>query len=275
MYFLKTPAPELQRRIIALDGPRVVLDVMDALWLPYHRGGFTRLDEMVAAAHGVICENEYVAGVLRKTTPRVRVVRDCTQLAAFDAHRDTVRRDDPKVRLGWIGSPANAGSLYGIWEVLETLFARHPHLELRVVGAAPANLPHFEKVRWSSRLAYDQAEMAREALAMDIGLFPLFDVEDSLARGNAKAVIYMSAGAAAVCENIGENPRVIRDGVTGLLARGPDEWLAKLDWLVTRPDDRRRIGRAGLAFVRTHFTDQACFEALVDALNAFAAGEPQ
>jgi glycosyltransferase involved in cell wall biosynthesis len=270
VYFLKTPAPDLQTRIIKLGGPRVVLDVNDALWLPYHRRvGFDRLEEVLVAAHGIICENPLVAGHVRQYNARVEVVPDCVRLDIFDAQRDRVVRDPAKVRLGWIGSPANGGFLYAIWEPLEKLFARHPHLELRVVGAGAPHLPHFEKVRWSSTLAYDHAEMAREALAMDIGLYPLFHVEDSLARGTAKAVIYMAAGAVAVCENIGENARLIRDGVNGVLAHGPDEWLAKLDWLVTHPDERRRIGAAGLETIRTELPDRVCFERLVAALNTF------
>jgi hypothetical protein len=136
-------------------------------------------------------------------------------------------------------------------------------------GAAAEQLPHFEKVRWSSLVRYDREQMVREALAMDIGLFPLFRVEDALARGNGKAVVYMVAEAVAACENIGENARLIMDKVNGVLATGHQEWLARLEWLITHPEERRQIGRAGLATNRKELTDQACFDSLIEALDSF------
>lgn len=266
VYLLKTPTAELQQRILTLRRPRVIFDVNDALWLSHHTG-FERLNEMLSTADGVICENEYGGNYVRRLNANVRIVPDCTQLDAFDELRSSVLRSATTVRLGWIGSPSTAGFLYKIWEPLEDLFARHSHLELRIVGASPQHLPHFEKVRCTSVLEYDREAMVREALAMDIGLFPLFRVEDSLARGNGKAVVYMAGGAVAACSNIGEHTKLIEDGVNGMLANDATEWLAKLDWLVSQPEDRRRIGYAGLSTIRAELADEVCFQRLVAALD--------
>jgi hypothetical protein len=267
VYLLKTPTIDLQRRILALNGPRVVVDVNDALWLSHHGEGFSQLPEMLSTAHGVICENPYVATYAKNHNPAIRIVPDCTQLDTFDSLRNTVSRNGATVRLGWIGSHSTAGSLYAIWEPLEELFTRHSNLELRILGAVAEHLPLFEKVRWSSVLYYDRERMAKEALAMDIGLFPLFRVEDSLARGNGKAVVYMAAGAVAACSNIGEHTRLIQDNVNGLLASDSQEWFTKLDRLITHPEELRRIGQAGLDTVRKELSDRVCFEHLIDALD--------
>ena len=95
-------------------------------------------------------------------------------------------------------------------------------MRARQVGAAPENLPRFEQVRFSCRPAYGQGEMVEEVLGMHIGLFPLFDVEDSCARGNLKAKIYMAGGSVAVCQNLGDNASLITDGRNGVLASTPD-----------------------------------------------------
>ena len=105
---------------------------------------------------------------------------------------------------------------------------------------------------------------------MDIGLFPHFDVIDAHARGTLKAKIYMAGGVAAVCQNIGENPKLIQDGVNGLLARHLDEWYAKLDWLITHKAERERIAQAGLETVRTEFSRQVNFLRLKKALLELA-----
>ena len=83
----------------------------------------------------------------------------------------------------------------------------------------------------------------REVLGMHIGLFPQFDVEESFNRGSLKAKIYMSGGAVAVCQDLGENRKLIRDGHNGLLAANSQQWLEKLDWLVTHADERQAAGR--------------------------------
>ena len=86
---------------------------------------------------------------------------------------------------------------------------------------------------------------------MDIGLFPQFHVEESVARGNGKAMVYMAGGAVAVCENIGENPKLIEDGVNGVLAEGRGEWRAKLERLILDAGARKRIASARRTGKRT------------------------
>jgi glycosyltransferase involved in cell wall biosynthesis len=273
VYIVKIPYLRLYERLRALNGPKVVMDMNDGLWLPaFQSGDWKPLDQILAACDAVIAENDHVAGYARKHSRCVHVVPDSPQIEVFDRWRDEVRRDPAKVVLGWVGSPENVGALYRILEPLEALFAKHPHLHLRVVGADASILPRFENVRWSNRAIYDQEIMVRETLAFDIGLFPMFRNGDGLARGNLKAMIYMSAGAAAICENYGENPNLIRDGANGMLAATPEEWLAKLDHLVTHTLERESVAQRGLETIRTNFTAEQVFERLTAAFDEIMQG---
>ncbi|MEW6323940.1 MAG: glycosyltransferase [Nitrospirota bacterium] len=273
VYELKVPSMPLHERLCALRGPRVVMDLSDGLWLPFHRrAGWEPLDEMLKSAGGVICENEYGAKYARQRNAHVFVVPDPPQVEEFDAARGRISRDPARVVLGWIGSPATVSALYKIWEPLEALFARHAALHLRIVGASPSDLPRFERVRWSCRPVYDQQAMVEEVLAMDIGLFPLFQNDESLARGTLKAMVYMSGGAAAVCQDLGENQRLIADGVNGALAETDQEWFDKLDRLITCPEERRTIAQNGLATIHERFTRQKCFEQLVGVFDRLCDG---
>jgi glycosyltransferase involved in cell wall biosynthesis len=127
-------------------------------------------------------------------------------------------------------------------------------------------VPRFERVRFTTVPAYTQATMIPELLAMDIGLFPLFDVEDSYARGIMKATVYMSAGLATICSAIGANNRLIDDGVNGLLARTPDEWYDKLEQLILDRDLRARLSQGGMETVRANYTIEHSFARLRTAL---------
>ena len=273
VYLVKVPDVALYRRLRALGGPRVVMDFNDGLWLPaFKAAGWQDLDAILDASDGVICENDYVAGYARKRNARVRVVPDSPQLEVFDALRAAVRRDPGRIVLGWVGGHENVGALYRILEPLEELFRRHPGLHLRVLGADAPLLPRFENVRWSCLPRYDQATMVREMLAFDIGLFPMFHNEDGKARGNLKAMLYMSAGAVAACEDFGECPRLVEDGVNGILAGEPGEWLAKLDGLVRDRERASRIAGAGLETIRSRFSTPGVFGQLVSALDQLHAG---
>jgi len=274
VYLVKISHLPIYEKLRALKGPKVVMEMNDGLWLPaFQRGEWKTLDAILKVSDAVICENEHVAEYARRHNAHVRVVPDSPQLETFDRLRDQIRRDPGRILLGWVGGQENVGALYRILEPLEALFAKHTNLHLRVVGADASYLPRFEEVRWSNLAQYNQEVMVRETLAFDIGLFPLFHNRDALARGTLKAMIYMSAGAAVIAENVGENPRLIQDGVNGLLASTADEWLEKLDWLVTHAEERKAIARRGLETVREHFTARHVFAQLTAAFDYALAAE--
>jgi glycosyltransferase involved in cell wall biosynthesis len=81
----------------------------------------------------------------------------------------------------------------------------------------------------------------------------------------------MSAGAAAACQDYGQSQTLIQDGVNGVLAGNTHQWLAKLDWLVTHPAERRRLAQAGLQTVRAKYSREKCFQRLQQALEAVLA----
>jgi len=271
VYLVKVPHLPLYQRLRALDGPRVIMDFNDGLWLPsFQAAGWRDLDAILAAAHGVIAENEHVAGYARRHNANVHVVPDSPQLDRFDRRRSDIKRDPAKVVFGWVGSPENVGSLFRIWEPLEALMRRAPNVELRVLGADRHQLPRFESVRWSCLPRFDQARMIDETLAFDIGLFPMFHTGDGLARGNLKAMIYMSGGAAALCEDYGENRTLIADGVNGVLASTPEQWLDKMTWLASDRAARERIAAAGLETIRRDFAAAVVFRHLQSAFTYLA-----
>lgn len=272
VYLVKISHLPLYEKLCALNRPKVVMEMNDGLWLPaFQRGEWKVLDAILAVSHAVICENEHVADYARRHNACVQVVPDSPQIETFERWRNKVQRDPAKVVLGWVGGAENVGALYRILEPLEALFAKHPHLHLRVVGADASYLPRFENVRCTNLAQYNQEIMVRETLAFDIGLFPLFHNGDALSRGTLKAMIYMSAEAAVIAENIGENPRLIQDGVNGLMASTPDEWLQKLEWLVTHPEERRAIARRGLETVRERFSAPVVFRQLTAAFDQILA----
>lgn len=272
VYAVKIPSLELHERILAAGGPRVLVLFTDALWLPWARErGWNDWERILSVAHGVLTVNEFTADRARRYNARVFIMFDSPQTEDFDVARRPRRNDANVITLGWIGSPATATSLFRIREPLETLFEQHQNFHLRLVGTGgPSllNIPRFEKVRWSGLESYDHDSMIEEVLAMDIGLFPMFSGDDSLARGALKAAIYMSGEAAVVAQRYGEVQEIIEDGVNGFLAGDDREWIETITRLIERPDERRAIAARGLATVRERFSRAATFEQLRHAIDS-------
>lgn len=255
------------------QGSRISMDIVDALWLPWFRKwGWEHLEEMLASADGVVCENECTAQYARSHNDRVHIVPDSPQLTAFDAVRSQFSRPSDQFRIGWIGGKDTADSLYKVYEPLEELFAEDSSLHLRILGAAYEQLPRFSNVRYSTVPRYDQQIMVRETLQMHVGLFPQFHVEEQLNRGTLKAKIYMAGGAVAACEAIGENNKLVEDGVNGVLADSAQQWYQQIKRLSEDADRRQRIAAAGLQTIRDQFTAPDCLAQLLaawqDILNA-------
>jgi len=239
--------------------------------LPFARErGWQQLESILKTGHAVVTVNQFTADYIRQHNERVFIVNDSPQTEDFDRVRPTTKPAHSGTTLGWIGSPLTAGALFKIWEPLEDLFKKHEDLHLRLVGTGPPsflNLPRFERVGWSAVQEYDQARMISEVFAMDIGLFPTFRGDDAMARGSQKASVYMSGEVAVVAQRYGENIEVIEDGVNGMLAGDSDEWVERISWLITHPDERAAIARRGLETVRRRFSRAATFAQLAHAIE--------
>lgn len=273
VYVVKAPRLDLLRRLAALARPKLLFHVSDAYWLPFLRAhGWADADAMIALANGITTTNEFTAAHVRAIHANVFVVPDCPQVEDFDLRRASVVRADDPIVIGWIGTPLTAPSLFRIWQPLERLAREHRGWMLRMVGTGAeslmVNVPRFEHVRWSALPWYGQETMIDEVLAMHVGVFPLFEGDDALARGSLKALIYMSGGAASVSQRYGDNLDVINDGENGLLADSDDEWFEKLRRLITDPGLRASIGENGLRTVHRDYSREAVFRQLRAAIES-------
>ena len=140
-------------------------------------------------------------------------------------------------------------------------------LELLVIGkSAWGPLPGVpsRSVEWSEE---SEAELISRSHA---GIMPLPD--DTFARGKSayKLIQYAGAGLPAMGSPVGENCKVIQEGVTGFLCATPEEWIEKVKLLAADPQRRKSMGEA--ARKRSELWS---LEANAQKLTAFLTGNPQ
>lgn len=254
IYIIKVSSVHFVERLQLTSHAKVVFDLNDALWDANHNSGWGDLDKILRRADAVFAENEYLAMYARARNKFVRIIPDSIPMERFDEIRLTAQKESPdKIIIGWVGSPGTLGALHSIKDPLEHVFQRHPDLELQVLGCSDASMmPVFEYVRY--RLypdGYNEEALIRRILNIDIGLFPPpFDIDEYCSRGALKAVLYMAGAVPCVCQRAGECEKLIQDGITGMLAETPDEWVQKLDALIASPQFRSEMGKSALGRVR-------------------------
>lgn len=254
VYCLKVPFINLYLRLRTETAAKIIFDLTDALWLPHHRDtGWKDLEMILAIADGVFCDNEHVAEYGRKYNPNVRVIHACTQVEQFAAARaDHRRREDGKIRLGWVGTHGTLSAIGKIAPALAALCRRHPEVELRLLclNYQQAQCPDLSGIPHSICTHYDEATMIQEILDMDIGLFPPpFGLDDFAIRGPLKALLYMSGGIPVVAQRGGDCATLIENGVNGMLADTQEEWEGQLELLLASAERRQAMGEAGYRLV--------------------------
>lgn len=267
VYFSKVLAYPLIHAIRQATSARLVYDFGDAIWLYDDKP--EELHSVLRAVDAVTTDNELTAEYVRRFNENCVVIPDAPQIEEFDRHRERLStKPTDRFVLGWLGSPGTCYNLFVVWEALEELFRRHPHLHLRLVGTSNdlRFIPPFERVRYSICPQYDQSKMIEEVFGMHVGLFPLQDVEKCRVRGVLKATVYMSGEAAVVCSPVGQSAELIEEGHNGLLAGSSDEWVEKLDALIRNDELRRRLVHGGIETVRSRFRLEDSFLKLKDVL---------
>lgn len=268
---VKVSSPSLVEQIRRNSGALMVYDLSDAVWLPFLGTDYPDIRRILSTVDVVTWDYKYTLEFARQYNPNTRPWPAASQVELFDKRRGQPKPSsvDGSITLGWLGSFGTVFNLYKIWEALEHVFETHPNLNLRLVGAGTDRWlwPHFERVSYSVLPFYSPRQMIDEVLKMDIGLFPLFNVQDSCVRGFLKALVYMSGEAAMIASPRGQVSELIQDGVNGMLADSTQEWVDNMEWLITDHELRRRIAAAGLETVRRDYSLEKSFEALLRALG--------
>lgn len=264
------PLATLRRR-----QPRWVFDFDDAIFLPHvseANRGFAFLKPsgqyaaLAAGAAGVAAGNAWLADWARSQRPG----RDPETVAVVPTAVDTrawTPRDRPAgpPRLVWIGSPSTVGYLELLRPVFRALGARHPELELHVVGP-PFAADGVRVVRHPWSLDTERAVVA----GADIGLSPLPATEWELGKCGHKLLLYLACGLAAIASPVGVHNEIVEDGANGFLCGPPEAWTERIEQLLAHVDLRRRLGAAGRATVERCYSVTAVAPRLASALERAA-----
>lgn len=154
------------------------------------------------------------------------------------------------LRVGWIGTPANARYLAPVIKAMNRLSAR---IQMRLVTIGAPSLETGtivqERHEWSEET---EAALLRD---IDIGVMPLEDAPWERGKCGYKLIQYMAAGKPVVASPVGVN-RSIVTAETGFLAESEEDWVRAIDVLANDPAARAQMGRASRARLERHYSTQ-------------------
>lgn len=249
---------------------RLVFDFDDAIFVRSSgapsRLRMRRFARIVARCDQVFAGNAYLAERAREFNPRVTVVP-----TSIDPRKYAVDAAKPvqTLDLVWIGSTSTQKYLVRALEALERAAGCVPQLRLKIVadfGLASSRLPILP-VAWSER------GEAMELASAHIGIAPLPDDDWTRGKCALKLLQYMAAGLPVVASPVGANRDAVEDGVTGLLADAPEEWIAAIARLAADPALRAAMGAAGRARVAERYAEEKTFARLHAVLESLCSRE--
>ena len=247
-------------------GVAIVYDFDDAVFLPNTSEANRpigllkwpgKVRSIIRRSDVVIAGNEFLATYARRYNDDVRVIPTVVDMTKFvpRGSGDVARVITPGAAtfppvVGWIGTPTTAPYLLSLRPVLQDL-ARRFSFVLRICGAgADVQMPGvtIENTPWTL-----DAEVGLFNTC-DIGVYPLSDDEWARGKCGFKAIQFMACGVPVVAAPVGVNREIIGDGVNGLLAATPAEWVEKLGRLLADSALRARLGAAGRRTIEERYS---------------------
>ncbi|HKP45075.1 MAG TPA: glycosyltransferase family 4 protein [Pyrinomonadaceae bacterium] len=248
--------PPVFERWIHKAGVPMVFDFDDAVFVSYRsptNGYFSylkfasKVKTICRLSNHVMAGNPYLADYACQVNPNVTIIPTTIDTDRYVAQQQRCTRGP--VTIGWTGSFSTVQHLDILRPILQKL-AQQIEFRLRVIGTPVYHLEgvELEAMQWRAETELDDLK------GIDIGMMPLPDDDWSKGKCGLKALQFMALGIPVICSPVGVNTEIIEDGVNGFLASSEEEWLDKLTLLITSPDLRARLGRAGRETVENKYS---------------------
>jgi len=238
---------------------------------------FTQMaDAVITCTHG---QAEWA----RKYNPNVHLFHIVVDFPAYKKFTKDYTQEHHPLTLGWVGTgPEHLPNLKILASVLTKLVKQATTPFTFVLIGALKNKKVYElfqsirglTVEFIDSLDWTDPEcVPREIQKFDIGVLPhRSDGEWNKNKTSLKNLEYMACGVATICSAFGEMPYVIADGVNGYLASNEDEWVEKLQKLLSSRELRAKLGRAGQENVHKNYSYEAMIPRLIDLFNSVSRG---
>jgi glycosyltransferase involved in cell wall biosynthesis len=273
----------LMEKWVLLRHPKVIFSFDDAIYaghddastlnhpilyrLKYGRG----VDAVLRGSLHVIAGNRILADYAGRFNSRVSIVPTVVDCFQYPCKAGLASGQRP-VTVGWVGSRSTVSYLSAVEPALRRLVEANPgKVRFRFFGCPEykVEVPDF----WS--LPFRLATEVVDLHSIDIGIMPLPETEWTRGKCAFKAIQYMASGIPTVASPVGITTEIIRDEVSGLLARSTDDWFRALNRLVNDEGLRRRLSVNARTTIEESYSLQVWGPRLVTLFDGLAGTHPR
>ncbi len=156
------------------------------------------------------------------------------------------------VSIGWIGTTESSIYLNEIIDIF-SIISKKMKIKLKLIGT----LTKFNVTGVDiENIVWEEDCEVNEISKFDIGIMPLADTTWAKGKCAYKLIQYMACSKAVVASDIGENKKVVQDGINGFLCSTKDEWVIALGKLIIDKSLRLRFGEKGREIVERNYALQ-------------------
>ncbi|HVP81220.1 MAG TPA: glycosyltransferase family 4 protein [Thermodesulfobacteriota bacterium] len=255
LYIHRRLFPPLEFWYLRKKAKRIIYDFDDAVMYrssgsknSYSFSRRMRFAYMMKRVNFVVAGNQFLRSEVFPYTANAEIIPTSVDLSHY-----SLKRGGPSERpliLGWLGSSSTVKYMRTLMPVLENLYRKFPHFQLKMVcdQFLDANRLPVIKKRWSAE------EEEEDLKSFDVGMMPLSDDLWSKGKCGLKILQYYSVGVPVVCTPVGVNRDIVEDGVNGFWATNGDEWEHHLLELMKDEAMRKKMGLRGRERVETGFS---------------------
>lgn len=248
--------PAIFEKALRRMGIKYIVDYDDAIFHNYdqHRNPAVRwflgrkIDQVMKNSAAVIGGNSYLADrAISSGATRVHIIPTVVDLPRY-AFRE--KFEQRPVVVGWIGTQSTFKKHFSMLNDFLGIITNKLAIEIHIVGVP-------QQLGWSSSVKFIEWSEATEAeniRRFDIGIMPLHDSPWEKGKCSYKLIQYMASGLPVIASPVGMNQEVVKEGVTGFFAISEDDWITKLDLLVSDAPLRARMGMAGRSLVESKYS---------------------
>lgn len=230
-----------------IAGIKVVVDVDDNMWqIPF--GNIARGSEKENARRGIaLTESVRAADWITVSTAPLKAILNplndnVVVLPNFINPDDWnfKRKKHKKVRIGWVYSPTHMPDIIEVSEALEDIVEKYGDAIEVVVFGTDKNIFKFDTLNIPA-VKYTEYPRVFMEEGIDISIAPLCDNDFNKCKSNIKWLESTMAGACFIGSKVYPYMNSIKQGKTGYVCNGKNQWVKHLSHLIDNEDKRKEL----------------------------------
>ena len=200
--------------------------------------------------------------------------------------RDALDKMKGRLKIMWWGSATHEEDLHIIDRTLAKLCKHHPEIIIVKIGCCTDAFldymePYLDQLVIVNKALvhhFHQVLYSVASTGPSISVCPIVDIPFNRAKSNLKVIESWAVGAAVVVSNVENYAKTVTNGVDGLVASNDveggiaDDWYEKLSFLITQPEERDALAKAGALTVRSHYNIEKNADMWLDVYDQVLRG---